>query len=89
MSCLVSKHCKDLCCSRINKWRFCLLQGKFINDPDVLKAAAKTARIEGGDKVVDDPSIARDEVQETPYDPLHTLYLFLGRLFKKGLECRW
>ena len=37
-------------------------QGKYINDPEVLKEAARAAGVAGGERVVEDESIAADQV---------------------------
>ena len=50
------------------KWRCraevvsCALQGKYINDPEVLREAAHAAGVEGYEKVLSDPMHAMDQV---------------------------
>ena len=40
----------------------CTLQGKYINDPEVLREAAHAAGVEGYEKVLSDPMHAMDQV---------------------------
>ena len=37
------------------------LQGKYINDPDVLREAAEKAGVADADQVLSDPTVARDQ----------------------------
>lgn len=39
-----------------------LLQGKYINDPEVLREAAKNAGVADAEQVLSDPNVAKDQV---------------------------
>ena len=46
-------------------------QGKYINDPEVLKEAARAAGVADGERVVEDESIAADQVRAgAPHMPV-------------------
>lgn len=38
------------------------MQGKYINDPEVLRAAARAAGVQDGDQIVADESICAEQV---------------------------
>jgi len=40
-----------------------VLQGKYINDPEVLREAGRAAGVEDYEKALSDPSIALDQVK--------------------------
>ena len=42
-----------------------VLQGKYINDPEVLREAAEKAEVKDADQVLSDANVARDQVSVT------------------------
>ena len=49
----------------------CALQGKYINDPEVLREAAHAAGVEGYEKVLSDPMHAMDQVCTSTWPVVH------------------
>ena len=49
----------------------CALQGKYINDPEVLREAAHAAGVEGYEKVLSDPMHAMDQVNTFTSGAVH------------------
>jgi len=47
--------------SELERLQF-LLQGKYINDPQVLMEAAKNAGVADAEQVLSDPNVAKDQV---------------------------
>jgi hypothetical protein len=46
----------------------CVWQGKYINDPEVLRAAAEKAGVKDADQVLSDPNVARDQARTSAED---------------------
>lgn len=63
------------------------MQGKYINDPEVLKEAAEKAGVADADQVLSDPTVARDQASSSSevHPRLHKgtscmrLYLHMAR----------